>query len=354
MAMDILSGVLKAHSGRFVGDGVAVTDLQEVTKVVQDWSQWYRAWTVLGDKYEDLAKESLAEGAHVSAGEFFWSASLAYQYAQFLWFHDPREREEGQRRKQELYLQAAPYLVPKAERFDLPLGGYTIPGYLRLPPGPGPFPCVILLGGLESTKEESYLFEQMCLRRGLATCTFDGPGQGEMFFQVELKPDFERYCSRVIDYLETQPDINVQRLGALGRSLGGYFAVRSAVFDPRLIACACWGAFFDLSWWENISPLTQDGFIYITKIRDKQAAVRYLTDTINLAGTAEKLNCSLYVLHGGQDTVIPGAQSERLEMATRHLKDRTFDIEPEGNHCCHNIYPIVRSHMADWLVSRLK
>jgi hypothetical protein len=28
-----------------------------------------------------------------SAGELFWQACLSYHYAQFLWFHDPENRE---------------------------------------------------------------------------------------------------------------------------------------------------------------------------------------------------------------------------------------------------------------------
>ena len=259
----------------------------------------------------------------------------------------------GQRRKQELYRIAAPYLVPAARRFDLDLDRFTIPGYLRLPPGDRQAPCVILLGGLESTKEESYLFEQMCLRRGLATCTFDGPGQGELFFQTGLRTDFERYCSRVIDYLEEQPAIDSSRIGVLGRSLGGYYAVRSAALDRRLQACACWGALFDLSWWDRIPRTTQDGFVYVTRMPDRPSAEGYLQRAVDLRGVAEELRCPLYVLHGGQDTILPGEQVERLDTATRKVQDRTLQVEPEGNHCCHNLSPIVRPHMADWLASRL-
>ena len=68
----------------------------------------------------------------------------------------------------------------------VPFEQFTIPGYLRMPPNrTGRVPFAIILGGLESTKEESYRFENMFLARGVATCTFDGPGQGEMYFQAE-------------------------------------------------------------------------------------------------------------------------------------------------------------------------
>ena len=40
------------------------------------------------------------------------------------------------------------------------------------------------------------------LRRGMATFTFDGPGQGETWFQGGMIVDFERATSAVIDYVE--------------------------------------------------------------------------------------------------------------------------------------------------------
>ena len=348
-----LQKVLRAHSGRLTGDGVAVTDLQEIIGSISDWSEWFDAWSNLGNHYESKAEECLVDGSNISAGEFFWMASLAYQYAQFLWFHEPEKREYGQRRKEQLYLRATPYLNPLAKRFSLPIDNYTIPGYLRIPNCKGPVGCIVLLGGLESTKEESYLFEQMCLRRGIATCTFDGPGQGEMFFQTGLRPDFEKYCSRVIDYLGKRPEIDTERIGVLGRSLGSYYAVRCAALDKRIKACVCWGALYDLSWWEGIPSLTKQGFIYVTKLPDPDGSIRFLKDSIDLSGIAENLTCPLYVLHGGKDTVIPGDQVQKLEEATSKTKDRTFMIEPNGNHCCHNMYPIVRPRMADWVASRL-
>ena len=243
-----LKNVLEAHGGRFAGDGVPITVLEEITKNLHNWNDWFDAWAKHGDEFEERANIALEKGTKITVGEFLWNASICYQYAQFLWFHNPQQREEGQRRKQKLYFKAASYLFPTAKRFDLDIEGFTIPGYLRIPLGPGPFPCVILIGGLESTKEESYMFEQMCLRRGLATCTFDGPGQGEMFFQTGFKADIEKYCSRVIDYLEGIDDVDSGKIGVLGRSLGGYLAVRCAALDKRIKACACWGAFFDLSW----------------------------------------------------------------------------------------------------------
>ena len=181
MSREILDSVWSASGIRLIGDGVPAGDVMAAQASLTHWDEWFSYWTGLGDIYERLAGEALARNRRQSAGELFWQACLSHHYAQFLWFHDPVRRDEGQMRKVALYREAAPLFAAPAIRFDLPFDGFAIPGYLRLPPGTsGSLPVVIVLGGLESTKEESYRFENLCLARGLATCTFDGPGQGEM------------------------------------------------------------------------------------------------------------------------------------------------------------------------------
>ena len=52
-------------------------------------------------------------------------------------------------------------------------------GNLRRPPGLDRPPLVLLIAGLDSTKEEFFAVENIFLARGLATFSLDGPGQGE-------------------------------------------------------------------------------------------------------------------------------------------------------------------------------
>ena len=321
MSRDVVNAVLRAHDGRFVGDGVHAPDLERILKQISTWRDWFGAWAATGARYEDLAGEAAAARAQVTAGEFYWLACLYYHYAQFLWFHDPDMRASGQRRKAELYNSAAPLLDPPAERVEIVHGPWRIPGFLRLPPAPGPVPCVVLLGGLESTKEESRRFEEMCTQRGMATMAFDGPGQGEMFSQVRFRPDIESFTSAVIDYLGTRHEIDAQRMGILGRSLGGYLAVRSAAFDHRLRACVAWGALNDLRHWDHIPELTRAGFVHIAGLKDQSEAREFYDEAVSLQGIAEQIACPLYVLHGAQDTVLPGDHVERLraEIGRAHV-----------------------------------
>lgn len=341
-------------ASRMAADGVFYGDLVRLKREIGPWSEWFDRWTALGAEYERRADEALAAGFGLTAGEHYWQAALSLHYAHFLWYHDPARHAEAGAEKARLYRKAAPFLSPPAERLDIPFDGTHIPAYLRLPRSRHErFPWVILIGGLESTKEESLRFENMCLARGLATVTFDGPGQGEYLHQRHLVPDFERYTSAIVDALEGRPELDRGRLGILGRSLGGHYAVRAAACDDRFRACVSWGVFYDFRDYPTMRPLTQHGFQFITGIADPTEAVRRASEIIDLAPVAGRLKISTYLLHGALDTLIPVSQVALLDAATPNAR-KVIDIEAKGDHCVHNLSHRVRPRLADWLARELR
>ncbi|MFC7574375.1 alpha/beta hydrolase family protein [Klenkia terrae] len=169
--------------------------------------------------------------------------------------------------------------------------------------GEGPFPTAVLLGGLESTKEESYQFEQQLLARGIATVTFDGPGQGEMFPEVPLRGDYERYTSAVVDYAEKLPEIDSSRIAVVGRSLGGHYALRSAALDDRFIACISWGGFADMDSYDEETPMTKESWKYVTaSSTDEESRERVMT-LMDVRSELHKLRVPTYIQHGMHDEV---------------------------------------------------
>ena len=79
--------------------------------------------------------------------------------------------------------------------------------------------------------------ERVFLERGMATLAFDGPGQGEAEYDLAICPEYERPVGAVIDWLSKRTDIDSEKLGIWGVSLGGYYAPRAAAFDHRIKAC---------------------------------------------------------------------------------------------------------------------
>jgi 2,6-dihydroxypseudooxynicotine hydrolase len=344
---------------RMIADGVPFEDLE--TAVQRGVSgdrpppddSWFNYWAERGEEYARLAEEALALGRKLSAGALFWQASLSHHYARYNWHHEPERWEQGVRKQVEYYLRGAPYFDPPAERIDVPFEQFRIPAVLRFPPGRGPFPCIVLLGGLESTKEEGFLFENLLLQRGLATCAIDGPGQGEFRRQTGMRKDFERFTSAVADFITLDARVDPERLGVLGRSAGGYLAVRSAACDPRFKACVAFGALYDLSFWDEIKPATKLNFAFFAGFTDVEAGGEYLRPILDLNDVIEQLRCPLYVQHGAMDQVIPLSQADKLVAGARNVSELVLDVPAEGDHCCHNMHKVARPRMADWLAEKL-
>lgn len=321
---------------------------------IPSWSGWFEHWMHRAEQYAERGNLERSRGHDVSAGEFLWLSSLTAHYAQFLWFHDVEQREAGQRYKQERYRDAAPLLRPVAERVDIAFEDTVLPGYLRLPGDMRePVPVAVLIGGLESTKEESYCFEQMCLRRGLATFAFDGPGQGEYFFDRPLVPEFHRTTSVVLDHLASRAEIDASRVGVVGRSLGGFYALQSAARDARIRACVSWGGLFDLDLFDAMDPLAQAGFAYVAGYDDPVSAAPFLRETIDLSTYASDITCPVYMLHGEEDKVIGPDQLAKFRK-TLNGPNVHWDVRPEGNHCCHNLSHLIRPSMIDWIVDQMR
>jgi 2,6-dihydroxypseudooxynicotine hydrolase len=166
MPQQAIAEVTRISESRMLGDGLHWPDIREIVARADQWDSWrnwYEAFAQVGDRYERLAEKALRAGHRISAGELLWRSSMHYHYAQFNAFDEPDLREAGQKRKAALYQRAASYFRPAAERVEIRFEEFVIPGYLRLPLATQRPPCVLLIGGLESTKEESFLFENLCL-----------------------------------------------------------------------------------------------------------------------------------------------------------------------------------------------
>src|SRR6185503_18729281 len=104
------------------------------------------------------------------------------------------------------------------------------PGYLHLPDGrgsSGPPPCVIMVNGADSVKEEYHNWARQFVRRGLAALTVDGPGQGEMLGLLPMRPEaWERPMAACIDVLRERGDVDPERIGIWGSSMGGFYDFR--------------------------------------------------------------------------------------------------------------------------------
>jgi 2,6-dihydroxypseudooxynicotine hydrolase len=144
--------------------------------------EWPRCWSDIANACEERADAALRAGFSATAGAHLARASIYHFFGQFLLWDNPKEKRRSSENTARTFRQAAPYLNPPFQPVEIPFGDIAMPGYVRYPKDVKNPPCVLLLNGLDTTKEEQIVISSLCVERGLATITFDGPGQGETFY----------------------------------------------------------------------------------------------------------------------------------------------------------------------------
>ncbi|MBO6785070.1 MAG: alpha/beta hydrolase [Alphaproteobacteria bacterium] len=336
---------------RLIGSGVDYNDAMQVISGMQEVADWSRGWEAVGARHEARGDEALKAGKTVTAGEAFFRAAISFHTGQSGNVEDPDEKFRVQTLQREAYLKAMPHLRPPTERIEIPFEDIVFPGNLRLPDGgDGPYPCVLLNAGADSTKEEFFTLENEFLKRGMATCAYDGPGQGMTWRDMKLRGDFEAPVGAVLDVLAERPEIDADRFGIWGRSMGGYAAPRVSAHDRRIQAAIALGGYFDLQGFWDISSDVLLDILQFAFGADSRAAAREKAGDFSLVGIAANIACPLLVVHSDGDEICPLAEAERMAREAPHAELVVFEA---GNHCCDNMPALVRPLMADWMAERL-
>lgn len=350
--MDTRVELAIAHWGpRFVTNGVTLSDFERITSGIQAWDDWCSAWCTAAEEHEGLGAAALAEGRTRSAGGHLAQAAVYYHFAKFMFVHDIPQMRAAHERGVAALTTALPFLDPPGRRIEVPFEGTMLVGILRTPPGGGPHPAVLMISGLDSAKEELRSTEQLFLERGLATFSVDGPGQGEVEYDLPIRPDWEVPAAALLDTLCALPEIDADRIGVWGVSLGGYYSPRVASGDARVKACiALAGPWNFGAGWDGLNELTRAAFrVRSGSTDDEQARRRALG--LSLDGLASRITCPLLVVAGRRDRIIPWQDAVRLTAEAAGPADLLM-LE-EGNHGCMNVAQQHRPKSADWMAARL-
>ncbi len=336
---------------RMTSQGVDYNDFHRTTGRIQKWDDWCREWCATADVHVGLAEAAEARGDLITAGEALIAAALCYHFGKFMFQEYRDQYMEASRKAVESFGRGVRFLDPTAERVEIPFDGATMVGTLRRPAGADRPPLIFLLPGLDSTKEEFFYWEQVFLKRGLATFSLDGPGQGECGYTTHIRPDYESAGSLALDALVSRTDIDAQRIGAAGVSLGGYYAARVAAFDPRLKAVVdlC-GPYNFGECWRGAPSLTRLAFQHNSGARDA-AEAEAKAGQLTMEGVAAAIKQPFLVIQGRLDKVIPWQQAEQIVHAIGPSAELV--MFEDGNHVCNNIPYKYRPLTADWLKAKL-
>jgi dipeptidyl aminopeptidase/acylaminoacyl peptidase len=351
--MDDRVGSAVAHWGpRFTTNGVTVADFERVTRGLADWSGWCAAWSAVASEHEALGRDALAEGRTLSAGQHLARSAIYYHFGKFVFVEDLDQMRAAHRDAVRCLDDALPHLSPPGRRIEIPFEGSRLVGVLRVPPGTGPHPAILLISGLDSTKEEQRTVEQTFLERGIATFSVDGPGQGEAEYDLPIRGDWSRPGEAFLDALAAQPEIDAERLAVWGVSLGGYYAPRvAAAVGDRVKACVALAGPYDFGdCWDGLPSLTRDTF-RVRSGAGSDAEARRIASTLSLDGHAKRIGVPLLVVFGRKDRLIPWRHAERL--AGEAGGDTELLMLEDAGHGCADRAPWHRPYTADWVAARL-
>jgi 2,6-dihydroxypseudooxynicotine hydrolase len=221
---------------------------------------------------------------------------------------------------------------------------------LRRPGGVDRPPLVLLLPGLDSTKEEFFAWENIFLARGLATLSLDGPGQGETGLSSSIEPAYEKPVTAALDFLEERDDLDHGRVGLAGVSLGGYYAPRAAAYERRVKAAVGISGPFDFArCWETMPRPTRETVQHHVGAADEEEA-RAKAAELNLYDAAPRLDRPYLAITGRHDRLIPWQQTKRQ---ADEAPGGEFVLYDDGNHVCNNLPYLYRPLTADWLREKL-
>jgi 2,6-dihydroxypseudooxynicotine hydrolase len=335
---------------RFITMGVDYNDFVRVTRGLERWSDWLDAWSAVAEEHLELAREAEAAGHTRSAGEAYLRGALCLHFGKFVWVLDAARHRDATERAVAAMAMAHHHLDPTAERVEARLDGGELAANLRRPPGPDRPPLVVVIPGLDSTKEEFFHWENVFLARGMATLSMDGPGQGESGFTVPIRPDYEVAVAAMLDVVCGRDDLDLDRIGAVGVSLGGYYAPRAAAFEPRIRAVAGVSGPYNFgALWDRLPPVSRETFVAKSGALDDQDG-RTRALELDLDGVISRVTQPALFVTGKLDRIISWEQTERMAREARHGR---FVLYEEGMHVCSNIPYRYRPLVADWMLEQL-
>ncbi|MBJ3775456.1 alpha/beta hydrolase family protein [Acuticoccus mangrovi] len=329
--------------------GIPSATARAVIEAAGSWENWCAAWSAEGERHARLAAAAEDADHPVTAGEAYARAALFHHFAQFMLFDDLGQKRAATARKLAAFQKAAPLLDPPAKRLVIPFEGAALTGYLRVPGEARG--SVVIVPGSDSTKEEFPAFEAHFLRRGLATLSLDGPGQGEGRCLGPLRPDITAAVAVAIDALRAAGA--PRKVALVGMAFGGHLALRAAAGLADLRGAVSINGFADLgAMWDGFPQVYRDNMRFALGVEEGDGdggETRRRAAGFTLTGVPAP-SVPVLVVHGARDRIFPPAEAEaQIDWAG----GGRLEVLAEGNHVCNNIPWLYRPMVADWVMDRL-
>ena len=343
--------------------GADVNEVYRASRRLRDGTVevWMGTWGELAEEVAAVAEAAEADGQFTTARDAFLRASNYFRHAEFYLFGDDPRKLLLYRRGRACFRRAIPYCRPAIEPIEVPYGKETLDGYLCHPvsPPPGRAPLVVFLGGADSLAEELYFLGGRAVpERGAYLLLVDTPGRGSALRLkgIRSRPDYEVPVRAVLDWVLTRKEVDSDRIGLWGISMGGYYAPRAAAYNlDRVKALVCWcGCYSVLEDLYEFYPPIRRQLQWVVGAADGDEASRRLAD-FQLADAAPRVSCPTLIVHGAGDVIISPEGAKKLYAVLPGPKELRLlgAAEGGGMHCNYDNLGRLVPEMVDWLLARL-
>ena len=360
----------RAENGMYPLIGLDPADVREAFSHINsaDNDEWAAAFTAVGDRYMNEGK-SLEASDPAKANADFTRAWRIYSFGRW-----PVPASPGKKRAYakalEAFLAHAKFLDPPLEVVRIPFENSEIIGYLRLPKNvQGPVPIVIAISGLDSRKEDLSENFGVVLNSGIGFIGIDSPGTGQA--PIKASETAERMFSKVIDYLQTRPEVDKTRIGVDGQSFGAYWATKLSILEhARLKAVVAQSPPVDATFQKDFfQQKTLGNREYLFGLGPALMSIFESADSLDqLADYFPKMSLVNQHLIGKPTTsmlIIAGALDTQVPISDAYLLLNSGDvpkeawINPQGGHLGRQVkvWPdpvIFRKVLVPWLIRNLE
>jgi len=202
-----------------------------------------------------------------------------------------------------------------------------IPAWIYKPTGKGPHPVVISIhGGPEGQSRPSFssTYQMWIEKLGVAVIQPNvrgSRGYGKTYVGLDngfKREDSVRDIGALLDWIETQPDLDKDRVAVFGGSYGGYMVLASAVhYSDRLTAAV------DIVGISNFVTFLENTQDYRRDLRrveygdERDPAMRVHLEKISPLNNVEQISVPMFIVQGENDPRVPVTESAQVVEALR-------------------------------------